>query len=175
MLIPTITLACSIALGAYFDLSPACEGEVCVASTTLNDQDVNPSGSTQSTVDVEGSRFSGCVEKADNNNVFSASDKLNIKMKIFPIEADVGKEVDIVIVAVSDGKRYAQNNNGKFIYWDGKISTLTVADTQILQQENDIDVISNEAVKPGVYMVFLGYRMEGVITYHPNGLNFTVI
>ena len=117
----------------------------------------------------------------DNDAIISSSAELAVASFIIPQVADIGKNVDYLVVALYqslDGSRYQFARKDKqWLAWDGDVQHLTSAGDITLESMQYIDLFKGQLGSlPGKFDLFVGYRMEdGTVVYSGKAIGFTIV
>ncbi|HEY0962057.1 MAG TPA: beta-propeller domain-containing protein [Pseudomonadales bacterium] len=96
-----------------------------------------------------------------------------------PQADDVGKSANLFVVARIDNgdttQSWALSSNGKWQAWDGNPQSLPVYASKLLQANETLALLSEQALYAGEYTVNVGYRIGGGrLVYSEEPLKFSV-
>ncbi|MDM8567536.1 hypothetical protein QUF74_18045, partial [Candidatus Halobeggiatoa sp. HSG11] len=95
--------------------------------------------------------------------------QVTIKSNLLIDVKHIGKQADILVVALHKGKFYMLNSEGKPVIWDGNISSLIAFQKpENLAPVEAIEIWNNPLDITGSVIVYVGYRLKnGQIVYSP--------
>ncbi|MDM8566628.1 fibronectin type III domain-containing protein [Candidatus Halobeggiatoa sp. HSG11] len=96
--------------------------------------------------------------------------QVTIKSNLLIDVKHIGKQADILVVALHEGKFYMLNSEGKPVIWNGNISSLIAFQKpENLAPVESIEIWNNPLDIAGSVTVYVGYRLKnGKIVYSPN-------
>ncbi|MDM8566484.1 Calx-beta domain-containing protein [Candidatus Halobeggiatoa sp. HSG11] len=98
--------------------------------------------------------------------------QVTIKSNLLIDVKHIGKQADILVVALHEGKFYMLNSEGKPVIWDGNISSLIAFQKpENLAPVESIEIWNNPLDITGSVKVYVGYRLaNGKIVYSPKDM-----
>ncbi|MDM8567717.1 Calx-beta domain-containing protein [Candidatus Halobeggiatoa sp. HSG11] len=98
--------------------------------------------------------------------------QVTIKSNLLIDVKHIGKQADILVVAIHEGKFYMLNSEGKPVIWNGNISNLVAFQKQEnLAPVEAIEIWNNPLDTTGSVKVYVGYRLaNGKIVYSPKDM-----
>lgn len=119
-----------------------------------------------------------------DNLTLSQTDIAQATMRIQPDKADVGKQVEWLMFAHYQADPYSpeihfMRNGEPWVLWDGKISSLTAANTYVkLGKDQTITIYDGplNVIGTGNYTVYMGYRLleSGNVAYNGTPIQFVL-
>jgi uncharacterized secreted protein with C-terminal beta-propeller domain len=127
---------------------------------------------------LEGSGTLSSVKQHRYADVLVEGDVVSARYDFTPAAADVGKTANLYVVAsVDDGTstQWFNLSGGKWVPWNSSVSTLRTFATKTLQSQEQLQLVSAQALFAGDYQVYAGYQVSGgVLTYSRTPLSFSV-
>lgn len=124
---------------------------------------------------------SGSISAAEPHryaDVLVEGDIVSAAFTLAPQAADVGKRASVYVAArITEGAavRWFSLAGGKWQPWDGDLASLPAFTRKLLQPQEQLQLVNQQALFPGDYEIFAGYRVEGgALVYSQNPLRFAV-
>jgi len=114
---------------------------------------------------------------ATSEQIFSASDKINLFAEIKVDASEVGQETSLYAVMMWNSVFFLMKNElGAWQPWSGELNELIARSTKILSETEALEIISGLKGMTGDFVVFVGYKapQTGEIIYNAKPVTFSV-
>ncbi|HHB93226.1 MAG TPA: hypothetical protein ENK59_08460 [Thioploca sp.] len=95
---------------------------------------------------------------------------VTIKSNLLVDIRHIGKQADILVVAIYESKFYMLNSDGKPISWNGNLDELIAFQNTRLRTVQQLDIWNAPLDIVGSVKVYVGYRLENEIVYSPENV-----
>lgn len=105
---------------------------------------------------------------------YELSDQLTVRGSIVPDPGDIGREGELLAIALVDDIAYMRNGP-HWTPWNRELTTLTAMnEPRALIETETLDIVSNLTGIAGEFAIFFGYRLEDDLIYSSTPITFTV-
>ncbi|MCK5877031.1 MAG: hypothetical protein KAG43_05300 [Candidatus Marithrix sp.] len=112
----------------------------------------------------------GASENGDNfkrKRTIKRRSQVTIKSNLLVDVRHIGKQADLLVVAIHEGKFYMLNANGKPISWNGNLDDLIAFQRTRLSTVQQLEIWNEPLDIDGSVKVYVGYRLDSEIVYSP--------
>ena len=125
-----------------------------------------------------GSRFSLSISNLASSSLVKTSDKIELALSLIPDASDIGKSVDLFNVINIEGAWWMLSLEGAYVPWTSlSLKQLEpFAEQVILEDENNIELLSGNFSATGEIKLFFAYIADGAtdLVVTPQAFKFTI-
>lgn len=113
------------------------------------------------------------------SNAFLSNEAIKLTFDMTVATEDIGQIATFFTVARYGNQLYMLTENGNWVAWDGQLSTLAKYKTKSIAAKESIDVLNNQMLPAGEFLVYAGYmanrgNVNSPIFYNAKPASFVV-